>query len=81
MLQFSMPLKPVPEITMLNNLREVAAFPFVWVDEGGDIDEENKKFFKDKLITPILLVDIAKWVLIALGILLMAAGGFMLCRA
>lgn len=76
--QFNMPLTISDKIDVLNKINEMI-FPVMWIDEGADIDEENIKVFKGKLVTPILLVDIAKWGLIALGALMTIGGIFLLC--
>ena len=48
--------------------------PLLWVDEGADIDQENIDLLKEMLITPILILEAAKWTLIALGLLLASLG-------
>ena len=55
--------------------------PLLWVDEGADIDQENIDLLKEMLITPILILEAAKWTLIALGLLLAVLGAFMFIKS
>ena len=55
--------------------------PLLWVDEGADIDQENIDLLKEMLITPILILEAAKWTLIALGLLLGVLGAFMFIKS
>jgi len=48
--QFNMPLMINEYIDVLNMVPEMM-FPVLWIDEGGHIDDENKKILKDKLDT------------------------------
>ena len=73
-----MPIQQNTFIEPMINMTEMI-FPVMWIDEGADSDEENIKVFKSKLVTPVLLVDIAKWGLIALGALMTIGGIFLLC--
>ena len=55
--------------------------PLLWVDEGADIDQKNIDLLKEMLITPILILEAAKWTLIALGLLLAVLGAFMFIKS
>ena len=54
----------------MKNIKDFTLMPLLWVDEGADIDQENIDLLKEMLITPILILEAAKWTLIALGLLL-----------
>jgi len=69
-LQMNMPIVATnrPEIVFLESINEFPAFPILWLDEGADIDQENIDKVKKKVTTPLLLVDVARYTLIALGV-------------
>merc|ERR550519_396753 len=75
-IQFNMPMLKDNRIDALKNVTDVV-FPVLWIDEGADIDEENIEMFKSKLVTPILIVDVAKWTAIGLGALMTIGGVFL----
>ena len=56
-------------------------FPLMWVDEGADIDQENIDKLKSMLYTPITILEVAKWVLIVGGFVLLVLGVFMFVKA
>ena len=58
----------------MKNIKDFNLMPLLWVDEGADIDQENIDLLKEMLITPILILEAAKWTLIALGLLLASLG-------
>ena len=58
----------------MKNIKDFTLMPLLWVDEGADIDQENIDLLKEMLITPILILEAAKWTLIALGFLLSVLG-------
>ena len=58
----------------MKNIKDFTLMPLLWVDEGADIDQENIDLLKEMLITPILILEAAKWTLIALGLLLASLG-------
>ena len=60
----------------MKNIKDFTLMPLLWVDEGADIDQENIDLLKEMLITPILILEAAKWTLIALGLLLAVLGGY-----
>jgi len=49
-------------------------FPVFWADEIVELDQTNADDLKGKLLTPLKIVNITKWVVIGVGALL-AAGG------
>ena len=58
----------------MKNIKIFTLMPLLWVDEGADIDQENIDLLKEMLITPILILEAAKWTMIALGLLLAVLG-------
>ena len=56
------------------NVKERYLMPILWVDEGADIDEENVDKLNSMLFTPLLIAEVAKWSLIAIGLLLAVIG-------
>ena len=74
-------MKPVPEISLLNNVPDLY-FPVMWFDQGAEIDQEWSDKFKGMVQTPLLLVDIFTYLGIALGSLgiILAALAFMMNR-
>ena len=60
----------------MKNIKDFTLMPLLWVDEGADIDQENIDLLKEMLITPILILEAAKWTLIALGLLLAVLGAY-----
>jgi len=66
----------------LKTIKPVAVFPMVWLDEGAEIDQENIDKIKSMVTTPLLLLDVAKWTMIGLGIGLIVLGGglFAFCK-
>jgi len=67
-------------LTILQNIATVPAFPILWIDEGADIDSDPEmvKKLKNELVTPLNALNIGKWVAIGLGIALTLIGGFTL---
>ena len=65
----------------MKNIKDFTLMPLLWVDEGADIDQENIDLLKEMLITPILILEAAKWTLIALGLLLAVLGAFMFIKS
>ena len=60
----------------MKNIKDFTLMPLLWVDEGADIDQENIDLLKEMLITPILILEAAKWTLIVLGFLLAVLGAY-----
>ena len=56
------------------NVPERYLMPFLWVDEGADIDSENIDKLKSMLFTPMTIAEVAKWTLIVIGLLLTVFG-------
>ena len=65
----------------MKNIKDFTLTPLLWVDEGADIDQENIDLLKKMLITPILILEAAKWTLIVLGLLLAVLGAFMFTKS
>ena len=65
----------------MKNIKDFTLMPLLWVDEGADIDQENIDLLKKMLITPILILEAAKWTLIVLGLLLAVLGAFMFIKS
>ena len=65
----------------MKNIKDFTLMPLLWVDEGADIDQENIDLLKEMLITPILILEAAKWTLIALGLLLAVLGASMFIKS
>jgi len=69
-IQVNMPIMPTDSdmIVFLKDIPSIPAFPVVWLDEGADIDQENIDKIKSMVTTPLLILDVTKWVLIGVGI-------------
>ena len=65
----------------MKNIKDFTLMPLLWVDEGADIDQENIDLLKKMLITPIIILEAAKWTLIVLGLLLAVLGAFMFIKS
>ena len=65
----------------MKNIKDFTLMPLLWVDEGADIDQENIDLLKEMLITPILILEAAKWTMIALGFVLAVLGAFMYIKS
>ena len=76
-----MPLKKTTSdrhnIDILNNVRDVPAFPLIWADETAEIDEENSDMLKDDVVLPINLVDGFSYFMLVLGCILVAVSWLM----
>ena len=78
--QFNVPVLKYEDFDAMSNIEDFL-MPLLWVDEGADIDQENVDKLKKMLITPLKILEAAKWTLVALGILLAALGAFMFIKA
>ena len=76
-----MAVKKFEGFDAMKNIKDFTLMPLLWVDEGADIDQENIDLLKEMLITPILILEAAKWTLIALGLLLAVLGAFMFIKS
>jgi len=77
-IQVNTPIVPTGDdgkIVFLQNIKHVPVFPVVWLDEGAEIDQENIDKIKSMVTTPLLLLEIAKWGMLGLGIALTLLGG------
>eukprot|EP00088_Acartia_fossae_P047622 TRINITY_DN5167_c0_g1_i1.p1 TRINITY_DN5167_c0_g1~~TRINITY_DN5167_c0_g1_i1.p1 ORF type:complete len:546 (+),score=146.03 TRINITY_DN5167_c0_g1_i1:28-1665(+) len=80
-IQINMPIVPTgkDEIVFLKSIKQLAAFPVLWLDEGADIDQANIDKIKSMVTIPLLALDIAKYVMIGLGCLLVVIGAILCC--
>jgi len=80
-IQINMPIVPTgrDEIVFLKDITPLPAFPVLWLDEGADIDQENIDKIKSMVTTPLLLLDVLKYGLIALGAFMTFLGAVMCC--
>jgi hypothetical protein len=80
-IQINMPIVPTgrDEIVFLKDIKPLPAFPVLWLDEGADIDQENIDKIKSMVTTPLLLLDILKYGMIALGAFMTFLGAVMCC--
>merc|ERR1712020_17164 len=79
-LQFNIPVMNYPNFDAMSKINDTL-MPLLWVDEGADIDQENIDKLKKMLVTPMKILEAAKWTLVAVGILLAALGAFMFIKA
>jgi len=75
-IQVNVDLKIGYDIDAYAGLKNDIVFPLLWADESAEIDDDTVGDLKSKLLTPKKIVDIAKWVLIGVGIALVVVGGF-----
>jgi len=73
-IQVNMEIEPVPEIPALAKIPERLIFPLLWADEEARIDEETADDLKKRLLTPVKIIGIVKWVVLGLGIVLVGVG-------
>ncbi|ODM91070.1 Scavenger receptor class B member 1 [Orchesella cincta] len=64
----------VPGVNAYKNIQREFVFPLLWADEGAEMDEESGDDLKGKLITPLKIVNIAKWAILGVGIAVVIAG-------
>nr|XP_022900239.1 sensory neuron membrane protein 2-like [Onthophagus taurus] len=74
-LQFNMILRPVPGITVLENIVPNVC-PIAWVEEGMLVPDDLLNTFKTLLHVALTAVDVIKWLITAIGAcLLVGCGG------
>jgi len=69
-------------MTILENIKTIPAFPVLWLDEGADVDQDPEmvKKLKKELVTPLAALNVSKWVLIGVGIAMAVGGMFVTLR-
>ncbi|XP_055685790.1 sensory neuron membrane protein 2 [Lutzomyia longipalpis] len=70
--QFNQFLRPVPEITITQNLGQ-SIVPIVWIEEGIALNEELVDFIKTSLVNVLVILDAVHWTLFAVGLALFVA--------
>jgi len=70
------------DLTILENIKTIPAFPVLWLDEGADVDQDPEmvKKLKKELVTPLTALNVSKWVLIGVGIAMAVVGMFVTLR-
>lgn len=69
-IQFNVQLHRDSRISMTANLPEIL-YPLFWVDEHFEIDKKNADKFKNEVKMPLELVNIFKWLLFIVGVVMM----------
>jgi hypothetical protein len=74
-IQINIDLRKNPGVNAMKNLKaDFMLFPLTWANEKAVLDQENADDLKKKLLTPLKIVNIMKWVLLALGCLVTGIG-------
>ncbi|XP_076069936.1 lysosome membrane protein 2-like [Oratosquilla oratoria] len=72
-IQINMPLRKYGRIPAFKQVPDLI-YPIIWINESAVVPVERANALNQTLTLPILLVPIASWVLIGLGILLIVIG-------
>ncbi|CAL8110768.1 unnamed protein product [Orchesella dallaii] len=64
----------IPGVNAYRNLKEEFLFPLLWADESAAMDPENADDLKGQLMTPLKIVNIAKWTILGVGIAIVIGG-------
>lgn len=68
-------MKHSRKVRALQNLaKNKVIFPLIWADESAELDEAFVEDFKSRLLTPVKIIGIVKWVVLILGIVLFILG-------
>ncbi|CAG0920708.1 unnamed protein product [Notodromas monacha] len=59
---------------ILKNLPDNLILPLLWVEEYGELDKKLADEFKSKISTPLEVMDVMQWVLLAFGVVVLLAG-------
>ncbi|CAG7833577.1 unnamed protein product [Allacma fusca] len=76
-IQINVRLKKMPFIDTFKDVPEML-FPVLWADEYATLDDENAGTLKKQLITPLKIVEVTKWIILCVSIILICAG-FVVC--
>jgi len=76
--QINLELQPLESYTYFDVLKGDMLFPVFWAEETVELDEKNADDLKSKLITPMNILDIGKWVGLGVGLLIVGIGGALL---
>ncbi|XP_077290681.1 sensory neuron membrane protein 2-like [Arctopsyche grandis] len=68
--QFNMFLRNLRHISTTSKLTSNTLLPFLWVDEGIELPDEFVDYLNDSLFSVLLILEIVKWVLIGVGLLI-----------
>lgn len=79
-LQVNMKLEK-SDLIGFRNVRDFTIFPLVWVEESAGVDEANAEDLKDKLLKPMKIIDVAKWTILGVGIVLTILGAIVAWKA
>jgi hypothetical protein len=74
-LQISMELQPLEVDYFKKHVKKHYLFPAFWVNEHTQIDEVLRDDLFSRLLTPLKIIDIAKWTVLGVGIILVVAAG------
>uniref|UniRef100_A0A0A9YJZ0 Sensory neuron membrane protein 2 n=1 Tax=Lygus hesperus TaxID=30085 RepID=A0A0A9YJZ0_LYGHE len=75
-IQINFQLKGTPAMKMTGKARDLL-MPFLWIDEKVELGDEQLSMIKDTLLKMLKIANIAQWVLIAIGILMVLVGSIM----
>jgi len=73
-IQVNLEIEPIPEIPALAKIPRFMIFPLLWADEEARLDDETADDLKGRLLTPLKIVGIVKWVVLGLGLVLVGVG-------
>uniref|UniRef100_A0A2C9L7I0 Uncharacterized protein n=1 Tax=Biomphalaria glabrata TaxID=6526 RepID=A0A2C9L7I0_BIOGL len=65
-LQINIFIEQVPYIKQTDGIRKLY-FPVFWLNESSVTDDEHANLLKSELFTPMMIADIVKYSLLALG--------------
>nr|UQE86052.1 sensory neuron membrane protein [Tropidothorax elegans] len=72
-LQFNIPIHPIKKVNLMKDLPE-ALVPLMWVEEGLELDQKFIDILEANLFRNIRIVGVTKWVLLSLGLVMIAGG-------
>uniref|UniRef100_A0A146KW99 Sensory neuron membrane protein 2 n=2 Tax=Lygus hesperus TaxID=30085 RepID=A0A146KW99_LYGHE len=75
-IQINFQLKGTPAMKMTGKARDLL-MPFLWIDEKVELGDDQLSMIKDTLLKMLKIANIAQWVLIAIGILMVLVGSIM----
>ena len=72
-IQVNVDLKPSNSIDLFKRVPAMI-FPIMWAEEYASVDDENINTLKNRLLTPLKVIDIGKWTGLAISCILIGSG-------
>jgi len=81
-IQVNIDLRKFHAVNAMKKLKsDFMIMPLLWADEKASLDEDSANDLKKQLLTPLKIVNVAKWAVLAIGCLLVGLGiGFFIMR-